>query len=276
VDADVPIFSIETETMVEVLAPRMEQGEVTDLTDDGILVDRQFAEDHDVAIGDELDVTFPGGDELTLIVRAISDDQTLLGGFAITRATFLEHVPEKVDVQAIGLTEPGADVEQVLADIDDAISETPSMEVLDREGFVDSLTQQITQFVTVIYGLLILSILIALIGIANTLSLSITERTRELGLLRAVGMDRRQLRSSIYREAILMSVLGALVGIGLGIFLSWALVTALSGFGLTQFALPGGSVVTIVLLAAVLGTLASIRPARRAARLPILDAIAEE
>jgi putative ABC transport system permease protein len=209
-------------------------------------------------------------------VRALSDAQTLLGGIAITRATFLAEVPEKVDVQAIGLTEPGADIDQVMADIDEAISETPSMEVLDREGFIDSLTAQITSFVTVIYGLLILSIIIALIGIANTLSLSITERTKELGLLRAVGMDKRQMRSSIYREATLMSVLGALVGIGLGIFLSWALVTALSGFGLTQFALPGGSLATIVVLAALLGTLASIRPARRAARLPILDAIAEE
>ncbi len=276
VEADVPIFSIETETMVRVLEPRMEEGDVTDLTDDGILIDRQFAEDHDVTIGDEIDAIFPGGDELTLAVRAISDDQTLLGGFAITRAVFLEHVPEKVDIQAIGLTEDGAQVDQVLADIEEAIAETPSMEVLDRDGFIDSLTSQITSFVTVIYGLLILSIIIALIGIANALALSITERTRELGLLRAVGMDRSQMRSSIYREAILMAVLGALVGIALGIGLSYALVKSLSGFGLTQFALPVGSVLVIVVLAALLGTLASIRPARRAARLQILDAIAHD
>jgi putative ABC transport system permease protein len=150
------------------------------------------------------------------------------------------------------------------------------MEVLDRDGFVGDLSSQITSFVTVIYALLLLSIIIALIGIANTLSLSINERTRELGLLRAVGMNRNQLRSAIRWEAVLISVLGALVGIALGMLLSWALVTALAGFGLNEFAVPVPSLVVIVVLAAVLGTLASVRPARRAARLAILDAIATD
>ena len=129
---------------------------------------------------------------------------------------------------------------------------------------------------TVIYALLLLSIIIALIGIANTLSLSINERTRELGLLRAVGMNRNQLRSAIRWEAVLISVLGALVGIALGMLLSWALVTSLGGFGLNSFAVPVPSLIVIVVLAALLGTLASVRPARRAARLAILDAIATE
>jgi putative ABC transport system permease protein len=148
--------------------------------------------------------------------------------------------------------------------------------VLDRDEFIGSLAQQITSFVTVIYALLALSIIIALIGIANTLSLSIHERVRELGLLRAVGMDRRQLKSSIRWEAVLISVLGALVGIGLGVGLSYAIVVALRGFGLGEFAMPVGSLVVIVVLAALLGTLASIRPSRRAARLPVLEAIATE
>jgi putative ABC transport system permease protein len=122
----------------------------------------------------------------------------------------------------------------------------------------------------------VLSIIIALIGIANTLSLSINERTRELGLLRAVGMNRPQLRAAVRWEAVIISVLGALVGIAIGILLSWALVTSLAGFGLNQFALPVASLLVIVVLAAGIGVLASILPARRAARLPILDAIAHE
>lgn len=99
---------------------------------------------------------------------------------------------------------------------------------------------------------------------------------RELGLLRAVGMDKRQLRSAVRWEAMLISVLGALVGIALGGFLSYAIVTSLEGFGLGRFAIPVAPLVVIVVLAAVLGTLASIRPARRAARLPLLEAIATE
>lgn len=274
--AATPVFSFEPESILTVLEPRMEQGEVTDLTDDGVLVDRQIAERNDVTVGDALTMTLPGGARIELQVEGISDDQTLLGSFSITRDRFLEEVPEKVDIQAIGLLEDGADLPTVLADLEEATASTPALDVLDKDGFVESITSQITSFVTVIYGLLILSIIIALIGIANTLSLSINERTRELGLLRAVGMDRKQMRSTIYWEAVLMAILGTLVGIGLGIGLSYALVESLSGFGLNEFALPVGSLVTIVVLAAVLGTLASIRPARRAAKLAILDAIATE
>jgi putative ABC transport system permease protein len=170
----------------------------------------------------------------------------------------------------------GADLAEVQKAVDEAVSDTPAIEVLDKDGFVGSIVDQITAFVTVIYGLLVLSIIIALIGIANTLSLSINERTRELGLLRAVGMNRSQLRSTVRWEAVLISVLGAVVGIGLGILLSYALVTSLGDFGLNEFALPVTSMVVIVVLAAGIGVLASILPSRRAAKMPILGAIAHD
>ncbi len=270
------VTSVEPEGLLEVLTPRMAEGEITDLSDEGIVVDEALAEDHGVEIGDRMLLTVPGGDTLELEVQAISDDTTLLGLFTITRDTFASVAPELVDIQVFGTVEPGADVDRVLADVEAAIDDTPSLEVLDRDGFIGDLASQITSFVTVIYGLLVLSIVIALIGIANTLSLSINERTRELGLLRAVGMDRRQLRSAIRWEAVLISALGTLVGLGLGLLLSWAIVTSLEGFGLSRFAVPIQPLVAIAILAALLGTLASIRPARRASRLAILDAIATE
>lgn len=270
------VTSIDPKGFTDVLEPRMLEGEVGDLTDGGVIVDRQLAEDHDVAVGDRIGATFVGGAQLDLDVQALSDDQSLLGYFTITRATYAGAAPEQIDVQAFGTVTQGADVEEVIAAVEKATADTPALEVLDRDGFIGSLANQITAFVNVIYGLLVLSIIIALIGIANTLSLSINERTRELGLLRAVGMGRRQLRSTIRWEAVLISMLGAVVGIGLGIFLSYAVVSSLEGFGLKHFALPAGSMLVIVLLAAVLGVLASIRPARRAARLAILDAIAED
>jgi putative ABC transport system permease protein len=127
----------------------------------------------------------------------------------------------------------------------------------------------------VIYVLLGLSVIIAVIGIANTISLSVYERTRELGLLRAVGMNRAQMKSSIRWEAVLMSVLGALVGLALSIVLSRSILEALSSAGLTEFRVPVGQLVMFAVLAALLGVLASLRPARRTARLPVLEAIAE-
>src|SRR5690606_137757 len=124
--------------------------------------------------------------------------------------------------------------------------------------------------------LLGLSIIIAMIGIANTLSLSIHERTRELGLLRAVGMGRRQLRGMVRWEAIMISVLGAVVGLVLGTSLGWVFVTAMEREGFDHFALPIAPLVVVLLVAALLGVLASTLPARRASRLPVLEAIATD
>ena len=133
----------------------------------------------------------------------------------------------------------------------------------------------------VVYVLLGLAILIALMGIANTLSLSIHERTRELGLLRAVGESRRQLRSMIRWESVIVAVIGTIGGLGLGVFLGWALVEAASdstGEFITapSFTAPVGRFIIVLLVGAVAGVLAAVRPARRAAKRPVLEAIATE
>ena len=167
-------------------------------------------------------------------------------------------------------------VAAVRQEAETALADVPALEVLDRDGFVRSLTDQITSVLTLVNGLLLLSVVIAVIGIANTLSLSIHERTRELGLLRAVGMTRAQLRSAVRWEAVLIAVVGTAVGLVVGFVVSWALVRSLEGFGLTRFAVPGAQLAIVVVVGAVLGVLASIRPARRAARLDILEAIAVE
>ena len=271
------LTSVEPDGLLTVMTPRMAEGSsMEDLTDGGIILDVAAIDDHAAEVGETVTVTVPGGDSVDLEIQGFSDDLTLLGAFTITRDTYASIVPELLDIQVFGTIDDGADLDQVMADVEEATSATPAIEVLDKDGFIGSIVDQITSFVTVIYGLLVLSIIIALIGIANTLSLSINERTRELGLLRAVGMNRPQLRATVRWEAVIISVLGALVGIAIGILLSWALVTSLEGFGLNQFALPIGSLVVIVVLAAAIGVLASILPARRAAKLAILDAIAHE
>ena len=270
------LSSVEVNGAAEVFEPRMVEGSITDLRDDGIIVDKELAEAHDVRLGDEIMVTVPGGESVELTVQAISDDRSVLGFFTITRATYASVVPELTDIQVIGKVGDDASVDAVIADIEGAVADIPAMEVLDRDGFIGDLASQITSFVTVIYGLLILSIIIALIGIANTLSLSINERTRELGLLRSVGMFRGQLRSTVRWEAVLISLLGTAVGLALGLVVSWALIEALGSQGLTTFSVPIPALVVITIGAALLGTTASILPSRRAARMQILEAIAHE
>ncbi len=129
------------------------------------------------------------------------------------------------------------------------------------------------QLLNLIYVLLFFAIVIALFGIANTLGLSIIERTRELGLLRAVGMSRRQLRSSVRWESVIIALLGTILGLLIGVVFAWAMVRSLNDQGIDQFSLAPARLVLIVVLAAIFGTLAAALPARRASRLDILQSI---
>jgi putative ABC transport system permease protein len=127
-----------------------------------------------------------------------------------------------------------------------------------------------------VYVLLLFAVLIALVGIANTLALSIYERTREIGLLRAVGMSRRQIRSTVRWESVIIALFGTLLGIAIGLFFGWSVVTALHKQGITTFDPAIAQLIIIVLFAAVSGTVAAILPARRAAKLDVLRAVSSE
>jgi putative ABC transport system permease protein len=270
------VTALEPSTATQVFEPRMAQGELTDLTADGIVVDEGIVDDEALSVGDVVTVTGPGGDSLDLRIEAVADDMTLVGPWAIDTDAYTDLVSEQQLFQVIVAVDEGADVGAVQGRIEDVISGLPSINVLDREGFIGDLTSQITSFLTLVNGLLLLSVIIAVIGIANTLSLSIHERTRELGLLRAVGMSRSQVRSAVRWEAVIISLLGTAVGLALGLLVSWALVTALGDFGLSAFSIPVSQLVIVVAVAAVLGIVAAIRPARRAARIDVLEAIATE
>lgn len=270
------LTTVDPDSLEQVLEPRMASGDIGALRPDGIVVDVGLAEDEGLATGDRVQVTGPSGEQVELDIQAVSDDPTLLGFWAVHNAIRDRILAERLDVQVIISVADGADVGDVEAAISEIVDDVPSLSVLDRDAFVGDLTSQITGFLTFINALLLLSVVIAMIGIANTLSLSIHERTRELGLLRAVGMSRSQLRSAVRWEAVIISVLGTVVGLAIGLVVSWALVTALEGSGLSRFSVPVPMLVFVVVAAAVLGVLTSIRPARRAARLDVLDAIATE
>jgi putative ABC transport system permease protein len=152
----------------------------------------------------------------------------------------------------------------------------PNVQIKDQAEYKADQASQINQILILFYVLLALAVIIAFIGIINTLALSVLERIREIGLLRAVGMTRRQLQSMVRWEAVIIAVLGAVLGLVVGTFFGWTLVRALRSQGVTEFRVPGGTLLIFVLLAALAGVLAAIFPARRAAKIDILRAITTE
>jgi putative ABC transport system permease protein len=169
----------------------------------------------------------------------------------------------------------GVDIEAVRSAVETATVEFAPPDVMTTEEFVADATANINQILGLVYVMLMLAIVIALMGIANTLSLSIYERVRELGLLRAVGADRAQVRSMIRWESVVIAVFGTLGGIALGLFLGWGLVTARgAGSFPIEFSVPVSQVVIIAVVGAIAGVVAAVRPARRAAKLDIIDALA--
>jgi putative ABC transport system permease protein len=274
--ADTFVGAVDPQVFIEMATPKMEQGELTDLQPGGIVVDRQVAEDNDLSIGDPILVTLAGGGQLETTIEAISDDLVVLFAWTIDSQDYDAVIDQPLDFQVLATVDEGADVEEVRARVETALEGTPGLTVLDQKGFIGDLADQLTAFVNVIYGLLALSVIIAMIGVANTLSLSIYERTRELGLLRAVGMARNQVRSAIRWEAVLIAVLGTVIGLAVGLVASYVMIKALEGFGLTTFAVPYATLIFQVLIAAGLAVLASWLSGRRAAKLDILKAIAHE
>jgi putative ABC transport system permease protein len=171
---------------------------------------------------------------------------------------------------------PDADLATVRSDLQEVVADLPTVTVKDPQGFADEQKEQINQFLYLIYALLGLSVIIAVLGVINTLALSVIERTREVGLLRAIGVSRRQLRTVIRLESIVIAVFGALLGIALGVAFGVGLMIALEDQGLTEIVVPWLSLLLFVLAAALVGVVAAVVPARRAARLDVLRAITAE
>lgn len=254
----------------------MAEGSLEDLRPGTMLVDRAVARDRNVTIGDEITILGQGGRQATFEVAALSDDPAILGQWTISRADAAQLVPIPTDALIGVKLEPGVSVDDIRSSLREVVEPYANMKLQDREQYTSSLIGTITTLLNVIYGLLAVSIIIALIGIANTLSLSIHERTRELGLLRAMGMTRAQLRASVRWEAVIVALMGTALGIGLGLGLSYLMVRALASEGIRDFDVSVVGMVVVVVFGAGLGVLASVRPSMKAARLNVLEAIATE
>jgi putative ABC transport system permease protein len=171
---------------------------------------------------------------------------------------------------------PGVSAADGRAAIETVTASYPNAQVQDKVEFADSIVGQVTSLLLFVIVLLLLAVVIALIGIANTLALSIFERTREIGLLRAVGMTRSQVRSTVRWESVIIALLGTALGLVIGLFFGWALVRALADQGFDTLSIPGAWLVVVVIVAFLAGVGAAVFPARRAAQLNVLDAVSSE
>jgi putative ABC transport system permease protein len=247
---------------------------VSQLGDREVAVAESVADDRGWELGDELRVRFGDGRHETLQVASLYKTSPVINEMIVPRATFDAHQVQIVDNLVVIALRDGVSVEAGRAAVERATASFSPPDVETADEFVTRVAGQIDAFLGLIYIMLVLAIVIALMGIANTLSLSIYERVRELGLLRAVGADRRHVRSMVRWEAVVISVLGAAGGIALGVFLGWGLVTAVAGAASSiHFSAPVAQLVIIAVVGGSAGVLAAIRPARRAARLEVVPSL---
>ena len=252
-------------------------GSFAALTRDTILLYKDPARDLGAHVGSTIDVEWPSSRRTRLTVVGIYDQSNVVGNSVIDQSTYAAYFTgTRLDFFAAASVQPGASVQKVQRDVQTYLLDAaPAVTVQDKAEFQKSREQIVDTFVITINVLLALAVFIALIGIANTLALSVYERTREIGLMRAVGMLRRQTRTMVRWESVLVAVFGALLGIVLGIVLGTLVAIALPATFVSTVTIPTSTLVAYVVAAIVAGTAAAVLPARRAARMQVLSAISE-
>jgi putative ABC transport system permease protein len=267
------VQGVEPDALAQVLKLKVVQGNLTDLRT-GLAVSQPAATAAGLEVGDEVPVTWGRTGLHPLKLAAVYEKNQFAGDYLVSDTTFDANTAQQLLSVVAVRAASGSTPADTRAVVDRAVQPFPNVTVQDQAEFVKAQSAQVDQLLNAITGLLVLSVLIAVLGIVNTLALSVVERTRELGLLRAVGLQRRQLRRMIRVESVVIAVYGALLGLVVGTAFGWALVRALREQGVTDFSVPVGRLVAIIVVAALAGILAAALPARRAARLDVLEAVA--
>jgi putative ABC transport system permease protein len=248
-------------------------GSYADLTPETIFVSQQYAENNDAKLGDTIAVTLADAQVKTLSIAGIYEFDELAGKYTVSRDLTKDTTVITFDLGVYIKIKDGVSDESARTALQAAVDKYGQGTLLSKREYIDSQSGQINQLLGLIYGLLFLSVIIAVVGIIITLLLSVFERQREIGLLRAVGMTKSQVRTTVRWESVITSLLGAVVGIVLGVGLGWVIVYALRDQGLSSFSVPVGTTVSILIMAFVIGVLAAVYPAWRATRVNLLAAI---
>src|SRR5215831_17368555 len=272
------IAAVDPQTIGKIFHVGATQGSTGGLGRTGIAVYRDIAAARHLRVGSVVPVVFRDTGPQTLRVALIYGDSMAAPapryflGTAAFDANFTLHYDSAVVIQKA----PGTSTAAALRAVRAVATRYSGTSVMDQAAFKAERVKPVQQLLMLVYVLLALAILIALLGIGNTLALSIFERTRELGVMRAVGMTRRQLRAMIRWESVIVALQGTVLGLLVGVFFGWALVLAMNNQGITVFSLPVPSLAIMVVLAGVAGVVAAILPSRRAAKLNVLRAIVSE
>jgi putative ABC transport system permease protein len=269
---------IDPATITDVANIEMDAGSITDLSKtDTVAVSRTEADSKGFTVGETIQMEFARTGTQTLTVVGIFEPNAFLNDYAVSLDTYDANVAQQLDSVVFLKYAPGVDQAAARAGVEALVArDYPSVDVDDQEQTKQAYVMQVDQIFAIVYVLLILSVFISAFGIVNTLGLSIYERIRELGLLRAVGMSKRQVKRMVRVEAVIIAVLGALLGLVVGILFGWALQRALSDVGIDQLAIPVVQLVLMLIVAALIGVVAAILPARRASRINVLEAITYE
>jgi putative ABC transport system permease protein len=277
-DGSAYVAGLGTEGIDDVADLGVRDGSLEDFGPGTMLLGTDQADALGVGAGDEVTVTYPETGEQSYRVAATFERDSIIGtGYVVPLDDFAANVTSKLDVAVLVREVDGADRAAVQDSIAEAMAaDYPNVDVKDPAELTEQAQAGIDQLLGLVTALLLLAVVVAILGIVNTLVLSVVERTRELGLMRAVGATRRQVRTVVRRESVLMSLLGALAGIGLGTVAGVALSRAMVDQGVSTVSVPVLMLVVYVVVAAVVGVLAAIGPARRASRVDVLRAITVE
>jgi len=275
------VGGMDTATIDKVVALDFVSGGTGGLADNGVLLDVETARKAGVTVGDRVTLQFSRG-VIPLVVRGVYRNENFIGIFGqavpviVAREVLDAGAGPSQDTVVLVTSRPGQYVTAGRAMKDALAHDFPNIQVLTRREFRDQQLDMVDQFLTVLVAILALSAIIAILGIVNTLALSVFERTHELGLLRVVGMSQREVRRMVRWESVVIAVVGALVGVALGVLWGWAFARALRDQGLSVFSVPTAEVVLFLVAAVISGVIAAVFPAWRASRLDVLDAIATE
>src|SRR5215471_4681520 len=280
------IAAVDPRTAGQIFNVSPVQGSISALGADGIAVHKDIATQHHLTLGSPVSVVFRDTGPRTLRVALIyGDNQAAPSANPGSKTSYFLGTPgydanfaaPHFDSQVFVKKAPGVSTAAALAAVSNVSARyAPGTTVQDQAAYKAEQTKPINQILALIYTLLALAIVIALLGIGNTLALSIFERTRELGVMRAVGMTRSQLRGTIRWESVIIALQGTLLGLVVGVFFGWALVRAQRSQGITVFSVPWLTLILVIVLAGLAGVVAAILPSRRAAKLNVLRAIVTE
>jgi putative ABC transport system permease protein len=260
-------------------------GEMTDLkVDDGafevggtqVVVDADTATSHGWKAGSAFTVTYEDGKKQQLTVAGVYEGNEMIQGIILDNTALAPHQDEPTDMQVMVKTSGGAS-DATKDRLEKALGSNPAIKVQSKQDISHDIAKMFTLMLNMLYGLLAMAVIVAVLGVINTLAMSVFERSQEIGMLRAIGLDRRSVKRMVRLESLVISLFGGVLGIGLGVFFGWAagelLGTSLPTY---ELVLPWGRMAVFLALAAAVGVLAALWPARRAARLNMLAAIKSE